>query len=231
MIESMELTCCLTANCHFTGWIVEHWARATPFLAIYTIIILVTFALPQDKELFLLWLQTPSQWMQQFEEFLFPGNFNEYFNIEVVRSTEKNWPLTDLTSFWINVPLGFCAFPFSCVVSGYIGVGYGIWTPYFSVFYAIIKVCLFFVRGKYVPGLVVGILINLPLGVYTIWSFQQTFQLPIHIHIIGVEIALAYTASILIYWLKFLRHDVVMKSMQFDQEEDVDLRINNMANI
>ena len=55
--------------------------------------------------------------------------------------------LTDLTSFLINVSWGIFTFLFFVTVYVYIGADYGIYTWRFSVFCALINVCLFLFFG------------------------------------------------------------------------------------
>lgn len=120
--------------------------------------------------MFLIWLQIPVYCLYQFEEYILPGGFADFFYKKGLGSNEKDFPLDKKVSFWINIPIIFVAFPLSAILSGYIDISIGIWTAYFSIINAFSHVAIFF-KHKYNPGFVVSLLLNIPIGAFTIYYF------------------------------------------------------------
>jgi len=189
------------------SWIEEYWPISTPFLALYLIIVLILFLLRQNFALFLIWIQTPVYFLHQFEEYICPGGFVEYFNKRILGSNRKQWPLTKRDAFWINVPIIFIGFPLSAILSGEINISIGVWTAYFSFINAFSHLIMS-LRTGYNPGLIVSILLNIPVAVYTIYYFAANKLIHLTSHIIGAVIAIAIQGLLMVYGLKFLKTKV-----------------------
>ena len=86
-------------------WLYDHWMKATPFLAFYTTILIWLYVKEQNYALFLIWMQTPIYWLHEFEEYICPGGFLDFFNRKPLGSVRGDYPLTKAGSFWINIPL------------------------------------------------------------------------------------------------------------------------------
>ena len=203
----MEVTMNNTKKHSVLSWLEQHWSISTPFLAIYLTIVLVLFVLNKNFALFLIWIQTPVYWLHQFEEYIYPGGFTEYFNIKILDSNRKDWPLTKKEALWINVPIVFIGFPVSAILAGQIDISIGIWTAYFSIINALSHFGMFF-QDRYNPGLIASVLLNIPVGVYTIYYFATNQLISLNSHIIGVSIAIAIQGTIMVWGLKFLKTKV-----------------------
>ncbi|PTD93344.1 hypothetical protein C9439_08000 [archaeon SCG-AAA382B04] len=203
----MEGTIDNTKKHSVLAWLEQHWPISTPFLALYLTIVLVLFVLNKNFALFLIWIQIPLYWLHQFEEYIYPGGFMEYFNIKVLSSNRKDWPITKKDTFWINIPITFIGFPVSAILAGLIDISIGIWTAYFSIINALSHLGMFF-RGGYNPGLVASVSLNIPVGVYTIYYFATSQLISLNSHIIGVSIAIAIQVILMIWGLKFLKTKV-----------------------
>ncbi len=186
-------------------WIIKNWPKSTPFLAVYLTILLVLFVMKQNFALFLIWIQTPVYFLHQFEEYILPGGFIAYFNTKILGSNKKNFPLDEKTSFWINIPIIFVAFPVSAILAGQFGLSVGIWTAYFSIINAASHLGMFLKHKKYNPGFWVSLLINIPVGIFTIYNFASHQIIPISAHIIGLVIALVIQGTVMIYGFKVLK--------------------------
>jgi len=189
------------------SWLEQHWSASTPFLAVYLTIVLVLFVLNKNFTLFLIWIQVPVYWLHQFEEYIYPGGFTEYFNIKVLGSNSKGQPLTKTHAFWINVPIIFIGFPVSAILAGQIDISIGIWTAYFSIINALSHLGMFFRHG-YNPGLVASMLLNIPVGVYAIYYFITNQLISLSSHIIGFSVAVATQGGLMVWGLKFLKRKV-----------------------
>ena len=164
-----------------------------------------TYILYEDNFLlFLLWLQTPVYWLHQFEEYVYPGGFARFFNCKLLRSDRDDWPVTKMFSLWINIPIIFIAFPLSAILAGIYGLGWGIWMVYFSILNALSHVIMF-PRFGYNPGFVVSLLLNIPVGIYTIYTFADREAITPAAHIAGLVIAIAIQGGLMIWGLGIMR--------------------------
>ena len=179
--------------------------KATPFLALYTFILIWMYVKDVNFGLFLIWLQCPFYWAHEFEEYLCPGGFLKFFNLGPLGSTRPDEPLNKAGSFWINIPLMYVLLPLSGILSHYLGTDWGLWTAYYSTLNASAHVVMFFIFGrKYNPGLVMSILLNIPLGVYTIWYFLSNGLVTTEVNIISIIVGIIAQASMMIYGFAYL---------------------------
>ena len=187
------------------NWLYEHWMKATPFLAIYTFILIWLYVKDVDFGLFLIWLQCPFYWAHEFEEYVAPGGFLKFFNLGPLGSTVPDKPLTKAGSFWINIPLMYVLLPLSGVLSHYFGNEWGLWTAYYSTLNASVHVVMFFIFGrKYNPGLVCSILLNIPLGIYTIWYFLTNGLVSTGANVFSIIVGIIAQASMMVYGFAYL---------------------------
>jgi hypothetical protein len=185
-------------------WLEENWSKATVFLAVYVTALIVLFVADNNFALFLIWAQIPVYFLHQFEEYIYPGGFMEFFNTKTLGSRQKDFPLTKKVSFWINIPIIFVGFPVSAIFAGQIDIAVGIWVAYFSIINALSHVALFFQNG-YNPGFIVSLFANIPVGLYTVYYFISHQTISLNSHIIGFLIAIGIQGIIMVYGLKFLK--------------------------
>ncbi len=186
-------------------WLYENWMKATPFLAFYAFVLLFLYVKNLNFALYLIWLQTCIYWLHEFEEYILPGGFLDYFNRNMMKSNRGDYPLTQIGSFWINIPLVYIAMPLSGLLAHFLGIEWGLWTAYFSALNAFAHVVMFFKFGrKYNPGLVVSILLNIPVGVYTIWYFLNNHLVSCSVNSISIIVGILAQASMMIYGFGYL---------------------------
>lgn len=195
------------------NWIKEHWPKATIFLAIYVTVLLVLFVRDANYALYLIWLQTPIYFFHQFEEYVCPGGFLKFFNINILKSPEPEFPLDKSASFNINVPVIFLALPLSAVLATTVDLSLGIWTAAFSVFNALSHVVMAF-RFKYNPGLVVSLLFNIPIGVYALYYLYANGFTSGMTLIISCVVGALVQAAIMVYGFAFLKPKIAKKAAQ-----------------
>lgn len=178
----------------------DNWMKATPFLAIYSLILLWLYVREQNYALFLVWLQTPFYWIHEFEEYICPGGFLHFFNRKPLKSVKEDYPMTKVVSFWINIPLVYVLLPLSGVIAHFCGVEWGLWTAYFSVLNAFAHVAMFFIFGfKYNPGLAMSAILNVPFGIYMIWYFLSNHIVSTGTNIASIIFGILAQASMMIY--------------------------------
>ena len=186
-------------------WLYENWMKATPFLALYTFILVWLYVRDANYALYLIWVQGIIYWVHEFEEYICPGGFLEFFNRGPLGSTRGDEPLNKVGSFWINIPLVYIAMPFSGLLAHFFGLEWGLWTAYFSFLNGFAHVVMFFIFGrKYNPGLVVSILLNIPVAIYTVWYFFTNLDISATAHIISIIVGIISQASMMVYGFAYL---------------------------
>ena len=186
-------------------WLYDHWMKATPFLAFYSFILIWLYVREQNYALFLIWMQTPIYWLHEFEEYICPGGFLDFFNRKPLGSGRGDYPLTKVGSFWINIPLVYILLPLSGVVSHFCGIEWGRWTAYFSALNALAHVVMFFIfERKYNPGLLVSALVNIPFGIYTVWYFLANDLVSTGVNVASALFGIVAQASMMIYGFAYL---------------------------
>ncbi len=131
-----------------------------------------------------------------------------FFNTKMLGSGKENFPLEEKASFWINIPIIFVAFPISAILAGQFDLSFGIWTAYFSIINAASHVGMFF-KHRYNPGFWVSLIINIPVGIFTVYYFTLHQIIPVSAHIIGLLIALAVQGTVMNNGLKVLQPRVL----------------------
>jgi hypothetical protein len=183
-------------------WLYDHWMKATPFLAFYSFILIYLYI--EDKILYLIWLQTIIYWVHEFEEYIFPGGFLDFFNKNMMGSEGGEFPLSKIGSFWINIPLVYISMPFSAVLAHFYGYELGLWTCYFSFLNAFSHVVMFFMFGrKYNPGLVASITLNIPFAIYGISVIGPL--LSFKANVLSIIVGIIAQISMMIYGFGFLK--------------------------
>ena len=186
-------------------WLYENWMKATPFLAFYTFVLVFLYVKDVNYPLYLIWLQGIIYWVHEFEEYILPGGFLAFFNHNMMRSNQDEYPLTKVGSFWINIPLVYVAMPFSALLAHFFGLELGLWTAYFSFLNAFAHAIMFFIFGrKYNPGLIISIFLNIPFAIYMVWYFFDNNLVTTQGNIISIIVAIIAQASMMIYGFGYL---------------------------
>lgn len=186
-------------------WLYENWMKATPFLAFYTFVLVFLYVKDVNYPLYLIWLQGIIYWVHEFEEYILPGGFLAFFNYNMMRSNQDEYPLTKVGSFWINIPLVYVAMPFSALLAHFFGLEWGLWTAYFSFLNAFAHAIMFFIFGrKYNPGLIISIFLNIPFAIYMVWYFFDNNLVTTQGNIISIIVAIIAQASMMIYGFGYL---------------------------
>ena len=183
-------------------WLYNHWMKATPFLAFYSFILITLYV--KDSSLYLIWLQGIIYWIHEFEEYIYPGGFLDFFNKHMMGSSGGEFPLSKIGSFWINIPLVYISMPFAAIISHFYGIEYGLWTAYFSALNATSHVVMFFVFDyKYNPGLIASIFLNIPFGIYAVSKIAPLLSLKTNI--LNIIVGIIAQISMMIYGFGFLK--------------------------
>jgi hypothetical protein len=186
-------------------WLYENWPNATIFTAIYIMTLLVLFVMKTDYALFLIWAQMCMYLLHQFEEYILPGGFKEYFNINVLGSDDDQEPLNKAIAFWINVPVVFIAYPVTAILAQFLGIGVGMWTAYFSIINGAGHVVMAIKGRCYNPGSAVSLFGNIPFGIYTVWYLNTNASVSVTANVVGLVIGLLVQGAVMFYGFAILR--------------------------
>ncbi len=149
-------------------WLKKDWAKTGFILSIFLLIFLIVFVRKYDFVVFILLLQTPLYMFHQTEEYIFPGGFGKYFNTQIFKLESEDEPVDQNFIFFVNIILIWIALPLFGLLST-IDYRFGLWIPYFSFFAGIAHIVLAIKAKKiYSPGLIVSLLINIPVGLWSI---------------------------------------------------------------
>ena len=149
-------------------WLKKDWAKVGLILSIFLLVFLFVFVRQSDFIVFILLLQTPLYMLHQTEEYIFPGGFGKYFNTKIFKLETEDKPLDENFIFFVNISLIWVALPVFGLIST-LDYRFGLWIPYFSFFAGISHIILAIKAKKlYNPGLVVSLLINIPVGLWSV---------------------------------------------------------------
>lgn len=165
----------LTAYIH---WLKRDWAKAGFLIAIFLFVFLFTFVKDTDFVLFLLLLQTPLYMIHETEEYVFPGGFGRFFNVDILKLQTADRPVDENFIFYVNVLLIWIILPVFGLLAAQ-NYQYGLWIPYFSFFAGVAHIALGIkARKQYNPGLVISLILNIPIGLWSILFLVEQGILP-----------------------------------------------------
>jgi hypothetical protein len=149
-------------------WLKRDWAKTGFILSIFLFVFLTIFVRRDDFVVFILLLQTPLYMLHQTEEYIFPGGFGKYFNTKIFQLKTEEEPVDENFIFFVNIILIWIVLPV-CGLLSTIDYRYGLWIPYFTFFAGIAHMVLAIKAGKiYSPGLIVSLLVNIPVGLWSV---------------------------------------------------------------
>jgi len=149
-------------------WLKRDWAKTGLILAIFLLVFLFVFVRKADFVVFILLLQTPLYMLHETEEYIFPGGFGKYFNTKIFNLPTEDEPVDENFIFYVNIFLIWIILPVFGLLST-LDYRYGLWIPYFSFFAGVAHLALALKAKKlYSPGLVVSLLLNIPVGLWSL---------------------------------------------------------------
>ncbi len=162
----------MTVN-EYLRWLRRDWAKAGLIAAGFLLVMLFAFVRQSEFLIFVLLLQTPLYMLHQGEEYVFPGGFGAFFNRHIFKPGTDEGPVDESFIFAINIGLIWIALP-ACALLALVDVNFGLWTPNFSVFAGVAHIALA-LRARKVsnPGLVVSLVVNIPVGVWSVLTLVE----------------------------------------------------------
>ena len=154
---------------NYIAWLKQNWAHTGLVLSIYLTIFLFAFVKGRDLTLFLLLMTIPLYMIHQTEEYIFPGGFRKFFNMDIFRTGHADAPMGNQFIFYVNILYIWILLPLFGMLSSF-DYTYGLWMSYFFFFAGVGHIALAIkARKLYNPGLMVSCLINIPYGAYLVY--------------------------------------------------------------
>ncbi|MCB9459008.1 MAG: HXXEE domain-containing protein [Anaerolineaceae bacterium] len=170
----------------------QRWLRATQILngipAVGGIIIAIMTLLQPDRikdPNWVIFLTVIIGGVHTFEEYTFPGGFIRWFNTGIMSSPDANAPLSIRSAFFYDAVAGIV------IILAIILLGTQVmWLVLGAVSVMFINGMLHVmdsvVHGRYAPGMVSSLLLNIPLGAYIIHFYWANGQATL------MDVAIAY---------------------------------------
>ncbi|HML06104.1 MAG TPA: HXXEE domain-containing protein [Methanobacterium sp.] len=179
-------------------WLYKNWAKLCLILSVIVTIIIFLVVKTDNMLLFLIWIQIPIYLLHQFEEHAWPGGFRKYVNLNIFKVKNAEYPLSDLSVFWINIPIIWVLMPIFAALS-YLNLFFGLWIPYFAVLNSLTHVIAAIVKREYNPGLVVSLLLGIPVAGYALWLFYALISVPLIVTVISILVAVLMHLFLIIF--------------------------------
>jgi len=149
-------------------WINRYWALIGGIIAIGIILFVLLSGMKFSDINTMLWFHFSLLLLHQFEEYIFPGGFREFFNKTIrIKNTTTKSPLNAGGILLVNVVFGWTAYLISAIS--------GIQNPWLAlgllgvtVTNGLLHTTMALIKRKYVPGLISGLFLFIPFGVYVI---------------------------------------------------------------
>jgi hypothetical protein len=193
----------------YFAWFKRDWAKAGLLISIFLFAFLFVIVKESDFVLFLLLLQTPLYMLHEAEEYIFPGGFGKFFNMDIMKFDTPDKPLDENFIFAINIVLIWIILPIFGLFSTR-SYDYGLWLPYFSFFAGLSHIALGIkARKRYNAGLVISLLLNIPVGAWSVLYLVNQGLLPnifLNPHFfIGLGLNLALPVIGMVKYKQYLR--------------------------
>jgi hypothetical protein len=146
--------------------IYKHWASFGGLLALS--IITTVLILPNNLSYInsLLWIHLAFLLIHQFEEYIYPGGFKDFFNKNISgKNLITRHPLNNKGIVLVNVLLGWSAYGISAIYGEkYIWLALGL--TGITIFNGIMHTLMFIIHKKYNPGFFSSLFLFIPFGFY-----------------------------------------------------------------
>ncbi|MEM9545867.1 MAG: HXXEE domain-containing protein [Bacteroidota bacterium] len=154
-------------------WVIKYWATFGGIIAI-AIILCIPLTHQKIADIHTVsWLHVVTLLLHQFEEYVYPGGFKEFFNQNIYnRNPIIRFPLNDKGVLFINVVLGWTAYLISAIYGdqllwllfGLLGV---------TLLNGILHTFLFVYQKKYNPGFFTACFVMIPFSAYMFIQIQS----------------------------------------------------------
>ena len=158
---------------NYVEWLKVNWWGVCPILGIFLFIFMFAFVKNADPVLFVILLNVPLYLFHESEEYIFPGGFRKFFNLDIFKSGDALMPLETNFIYKINILMIWVLLPVFGLLS-IIDYRFGLWICYFEFFAGVAHIILTIkAKKKYNPGLIMSVFVNIPFGIYAVWFMTE----------------------------------------------------------
>lgn len=158
---------------NYIEWLKHNWAHTGLVLSVYLTIFLFAFVKNMDFTLFLILMTIPLYMLHQTEEYIFPGGFAKFFNLDIFKSGRADAPMETQFIFYVNILYIWVLLPLFGVLSSF-DYTFGLWMGYFFFFAGAGHIALAIkAKKKYNPGLLISLFVNIPYGAYLVYYLHN----------------------------------------------------------
>ena len=179
-------------------WLYKNWAKLCLILSVITTLVTFSIVGTSNIVLFFIFIQIPVYLLHQFEEHAWPGGFKNYVNQRVFKADGTDYPLNDVSVFWVNIPIIWILMPLFASLS-YLNLFFGLWIPYFAVINSLTHVVAAVIKKEYNPGLVVSLVLGIPIGIYALGLFYASISVPLLVTLLSVLAAVLMHLVLIIF--------------------------------
>jgi hypothetical protein len=191
-------------------WLYKNWAKICIILSVIATLAIFLVVGTSNIVLFLIFIQIPVYLLHQFEEHAWPGGFKNYVNQQIFKASNMDYPLTDISVFWVNIPIVWILMPLFASLS-YINLFFGLWIPYFAVINSLTHVIAAVIKREYNPGLAVSLILGIPIGIYALWMFYALVNVPLIVTSLSILAAVLMHLILIVFIRKRynnFKHDI-----------------------
>ena len=177
-------------------WLKREWAKVGFIVALFLFPVLIIGVMPHDYILFILLLHTPLYMFHETEEWVFSEGFGIFFNRYIFKLPDSANPLDENFIFRVNIGLVWLALPLFGLLAS-IDYVYGLWIPYFVIIAGVYHIGIAIKAHKlYNPGLIVSLILNIPVGSWTVYELVNSDLLDSYVFNVHALIGLAVNLTL-----------------------------------
>ena len=176
--------------------LIKYWVYGGALAGVLLLLLLPAIDAGWPLVLMLVYLQMPIYMLHQLEEHD-DDRFQHVIN-EMVGHGRDVLPLGAI--FVINIGVWVLNL-ISFMLAAHVGIGWGLIGVYAMVVNAIVHIADGIAKRAWDPGLVTAIVLFLPVGLSGLWAIAATGEATAVQHVVGIVIALAIHAGIVLYVL------------------------------
>lgn len=149
-------------------FIVEYWPKIGGIFAVGIISVLLFTGLNVTDIKSLLWIHFVLLLLHQFEEYSYPGGFENFYNQHIWNKNPiMKFPLNQYGVLLVNLILGWTAYLISAIVNVQL-VWLAVGLLLITILNGLMHTLMFVVKRRYIPGFFTGLFLFVPFGLYVI---------------------------------------------------------------
>jgi hypothetical protein len=149
-------------------WIYRNWAQIGGLAACGIILFVLISGMELTDMGVLLWLHFAGLLLHQFEEYVYPGGFKDFYNRDIrnINALAKS-TLNDRGIILVNILFGWTAYLLSAI-SGVKMLWLAIGLSGITISNGMLHTVMFLRKRRYIPGMVSGLFLFIPFGIYVL---------------------------------------------------------------